>query len=62
MYMYIYKPLNIYMSILFIRIFHSKVKSMLVILSNICDAGKQVGGIRLDSSTVILLFFIYCDI
>ena len=26
------------------------------------DAGKQVGGIRLDSSTVILLFFIYFDI
>ena len=37
-------------------------KVMLSILFNICDAGKQVGGIQLDSSTVILLWFIYCDI
>ena len=33
-----------------------ELKVMLSILFNICDAGKQVGGIRLDSSTFILLF------
>ena len=42
--------------ILFSRIFHIEMKSMLIILFNICDAGKQVGGIQLDSSTFILLF------
>ena len=33
-----------------------ELKVMLSILFNICDAGKQVGGIQLDSSTFILLF------
>ena len=33
-----------------------ELKVMLSIFSNICDAGKQVGGIQQDSSTVF-----YCD-
>ena len=45
-YIYIYKPSNSYMLILFIRILYW------CCLTSV-DAGTQAGGIQLDSSTVI---------